>query len=213
MRAARAAGGRTRPLRRGSQPRLPVRLPRVGPRPREYGTLSIISRKVVDALLQPSRQGPRVHPHARLARLHPAAVEFVHAERREGRAPTRLRRLVRVAFDGMFFRTTVLLRLIVLPRLPHRPDRRRDRSSQRHLILHRRGPQRLYDPAGGRRAPQRLRHPDDKPVTLEIVGIAKQVKQWPDESADYVTCTRHCCRTRLATSICWSKRTPGGPRH
>jgi len=28
--------------------------------------------------------------------------------------------------------------------------------------------------------------PDDKPVTLEIVGVAKQVKQRPDESADYV---------------------------
>jgi putative ABC transport system permease protein len=28
--------------------------------------------------------------------------------------------------------------------------------------------------------------PDDKPVTLEIVGVAKQVKQRPDEPADYV---------------------------
>ena len=28
--------------------------------------------------------------------------------------------------------------------------------------------------------------PNDKPVTLEIVGVAKQVKQRPDESADYV---------------------------
>jgi putative ABC transport system permease protein len=28
--------------------------------------------------------------------------------------------------------------------------------------------------------------PNDKPVTLEIVGVAKQVKQRPDEAADYV---------------------------
>ncbi|HEX6391531.1 MAG TPA: hypothetical protein VFZ89_18850, partial [Solirubrobacteraceae bacterium] len=44
-----------------------------------------------------------------------ATISFSHAER-EGDAPSAygLRELVRVALDGMFFRTTVLLRWIVL---------------------------------------------------------------------------------------------------
>jgi polyisoprenyl-phosphate glycosyltransferase len=42
------------------------------------------------------------------------AIEIDHHERHAGRSGYTLERLVRVALDGMFFRSTVLLRLVVL---------------------------------------------------------------------------------------------------
>ncbi len=42
------------------------------------------------------------------------------------------------------------------------------------------------NPIGMQVSVQAVDSPNDKPVTLEIVGVAKQVKQRPDESADYV---------------------------
>jgi putative ABC transport system permease protein len=42
------------------------------------------------------------------------------------------------------------------------------------------------NPIGLQVAVKPVDSPDDKPVTLEIVGVAKQVKQRPDEAADYV---------------------------
>jgi glycosyltransferase involved in cell wall biosynthesis len=79
----------------------------------EFSTLSIISRKVVDALLQ---LGDRHREYLLMLDwlgFSSATVEFDHVGRSEGRSAYTWRRLVRVAFDGMFFRTTVLLRLIV----------------------------------------------------------------------------------------------------
>ena len=42
------------------------------------------------------------------------AVEIEHQDRHDGRSGYTLDRLIRVALDGMFFRSTVLLKLVVL---------------------------------------------------------------------------------------------------
>ena len=80
----------------------------------EYGTLTLLSRKVVDAFL-----GMRDRDREYLLMLDwlgfsHACVEFEHGERHSGGSAYTPRRLLRVAMDGMFFRTTVLLRVIVL---------------------------------------------------------------------------------------------------
>ncbi len=80
----------------------------------EFSTLSVISRKVVDALL---RLGDRDREYLLMLDwlgFSSATVEFDHVGRAQGQSSYTFRRLVRVAFDGMFFRTTVLLRAIVL---------------------------------------------------------------------------------------------------
>jgi dolichol-phosphate mannosyltransferase len=80
----------------------------------EYATLSLISRKVVDAVL---RIGDRDREYLLMLDwlgFSHTSVEFDHGERHEGESAYTLRRLLRVAVDGMFFRTTVLLRVIVL---------------------------------------------------------------------------------------------------
>jgi glycosyltransferase involved in cell wall biosynthesis len=80
----------------------------------EFSTLSVISRKVVDALLQ---LGDRHREYLLMLDwlgFSSATVEFDHEGRTEGESSYTLRRLARVALDGMFFRTTVLLRAIVL---------------------------------------------------------------------------------------------------
>ena len=80
----------------------------------EIGTLSILSRKVVDAYLE-LRDTEREFVIA-LAWLgfERATVPFEHARRPDGKSAYSLRRLSRVALGGMFFRTTVLLRWVVL---------------------------------------------------------------------------------------------------
>ena len=81
----------------------------------EFSTLSIISRKVVDAFLQLRDRDREYQLVLDWLGFSQATISFAHAER-EGDAPSAygLRELVRVALDGMFFRTTVLLRWIVL---------------------------------------------------------------------------------------------------
>jgi len=80
----------------------------------EIGTLSILSRKVVEAFLA-LRDAEREYVIA-LAWLgfERATVPFEHAERPSGRSSYSFGRLLRVALSGMFFRTTVLLRWVVL---------------------------------------------------------------------------------------------------
>jgi len=80
----------------------------------DVGTLSILSRKVVEAFLA-LRDVEREYVIA-LAWLgfERASVPFEHAPRHSGKSAYSLRRLSRVALSGMFFRTTVLLRWIVL---------------------------------------------------------------------------------------------------
>ena len=81
----------------------------------EFSTLSIISRKVVDAFLQLRDRDREYQLVLDWLGFSQATIGFAHAER-EGDAPSAygLRELLKVALDGMFFRTTVLLRWIVL---------------------------------------------------------------------------------------------------
>jgi glycosyltransferase involved in cell wall biosynthesis len=80
----------------------------------EYGTLSIISRKVVDAFLSLRERDREYQMMLDWLGFTQATIPFVHEERGSGTSSYTPRRLLKVAFDGMFFRTTVLLRLIVL---------------------------------------------------------------------------------------------------
>jgi dolichol-phosphate mannosyltransferase len=80
----------------------------------DYSNLSLLSRRVIDAFL-------RLHDRDREYMIaldwlgfDSTTVEIEHHERHTGESGYMLQRLVRVALDGMFFRSTVLLRLVVL---------------------------------------------------------------------------------------------------
>jgi polyisoprenyl-phosphate glycosyltransferase len=80
----------------------------------DYSNLSLLSRRVIDAFL-------RLHDRDREYMIaldwlgfDSTQVEIEHHERHTGESGYTLRRLIRVALDGMFFRSTVLLRLVVL---------------------------------------------------------------------------------------------------
>jgi polyisoprenyl-phosphate glycosyltransferase len=80
----------------------------------DYSNLSLLSRAVIDAFL-------RLHDRDREFMIaldwlgfSTTSIEIQHRERYHGQSSYTLRRLIRVAVDGMFFRTTVLLRLVVL---------------------------------------------------------------------------------------------------
>ncbi|MBV9682145.1 MAG: glycosyltransferase family 2 protein [Solirubrobacterales bacterium] len=80
----------------------------------DYSNLSLLSRRVVDAFL-------RLHDRDREYMIaldwlgfDSTQIEIDHHERHAGESGYTLRRLVQVALDGMFFRSTVLLRLVVL---------------------------------------------------------------------------------------------------
>ncbi len=79
----------------------------------DHGTLSLLSRKVVDAFLQVGD----VHREYLIVLdwlgFEQTTVEMEAAERHAGRSSYTFRRLTRVAIDGMFFQTTMLLRAIV----------------------------------------------------------------------------------------------------
>ena len=79
----------------------------------DYSNLSLLSRRVIDAFL-------RLHDRDREYMIaldwlgfDSTTIEIEHHERHAGRSGYTLRRLIRVAIDGMFFRSTVLLRLVV----------------------------------------------------------------------------------------------------
>jgi glycosyltransferase involved in cell wall biosynthesis len=80
----------------------------------EFSTLSMISRKVVDAFLELRDRDREYQLVLDWLGFSQATISFAHAER-EGDSPSAygLRQLLQVALDGMFFRTTVLLRWIV----------------------------------------------------------------------------------------------------
>ena len=80
----------------------------------DYSNLSLLSRRVVDAFL-------RLHDRDREYMIaldwlgfDSTSIEIEHHERHAGKSGYTFRRLVQVALDGMFFRSTVLLRLVVL---------------------------------------------------------------------------------------------------
>jgi len=80
----------------------------------DYSNLSLLSRRVIDAFL-------RLHDRDREYMIaldwlgfNSTSIEIEHHERHAGKSGYTFRRLVHVALDGMFFRSTVLLRLVVL---------------------------------------------------------------------------------------------------
>jgi len=79
----------------------------------EFSTLSIISRRVVDAFLMLRDQDREYQLVLDWLGFSQASISFAHSEREGSPSSYGLRQLVRVALDGMFFRTTVLLRAIV----------------------------------------------------------------------------------------------------
>jgi glycosyltransferase involved in cell wall biosynthesis len=82
--------------------------------PPDYSTLSLISRQVIDAFLRLHDQDREYMIALDWLGFDATAIEIDHAERHAGASSYTLRRLIAVALDGMFFRSTVLLRLVVL---------------------------------------------------------------------------------------------------
>jgi len=76
-------------------------------------TLSLLSRKAVTALLRLEDRDREYQLMLDWLGFRQAVLEFEHAERRDGRSSYTLRRLLRVGLAGMYFRTTVPLRVVV----------------------------------------------------------------------------------------------------
>lgn len=79
----------------------------------EFSTLSLISRKVVDGFLSMRDRDRQYMLILHWLGFRRTVVPLAHAERYEGKSSYTLSKLVRVAIDGMFFQTTVLLRWVV----------------------------------------------------------------------------------------------------
>jgi dolichol-phosphate mannosyltransferase len=80
----------------------------------DYSTLSLISRRVIDAFLRLRDRDREYMIALDWLGFDSTAIEIDHADRHAGESTYSLRHLVRVALDGMFFRSTVLLRVVVL---------------------------------------------------------------------------------------------------
>lgn len=80
----------------------------------DYSTLSLISRPVIDAFLALGDRDREYMIALDWLGFDATAVEIEHHVRHSGRSGYTLERLIQVALDGMFFRSTVLLRLVVL---------------------------------------------------------------------------------------------------
>jgi polyisoprenyl-phosphate glycosyltransferase len=80
----------------------------------DYSNLSLLSRRVVDAFLRLRDRDREYMIALDWLGFDSTTVEIEHHERHAGQSGYTLRRLIRAALDGMFFRSTVLLRLVVL---------------------------------------------------------------------------------------------------
>lgn len=80
----------------------------------DYSTLSLISRPVVDAFLRLRDRDREYMIALDWLGFDSTAIEIEHHERHAGKTGYTLERLLNVALDGMFFRSTVLLKLVVL---------------------------------------------------------------------------------------------------
>ncbi len=90
------------------------RLTRSSPTRPDYSNLSLLSRAVIDAFLRLQDRDREFMIALDWLGFSTTSIEIQHHERQHGQSSYTLRRLIRVAVDGMFFRTTVLLRLVVL---------------------------------------------------------------------------------------------------
>ncbi len=79
----------------------------------EYGTLSIVSRRVVDGYLSLKDADRHYLLILRWLGFESASIDVEHGERHEGRSSYTFSKLVQHAFDGLVFQTTKLLRWIV----------------------------------------------------------------------------------------------------
>jgi glycosyltransferase involved in cell wall biosynthesis len=80
----------------------------------DYSNLSLLSRRVIDAFLRLRDRDREFMIALDWLGFDSTAIEIDHHERHAGESGYTLQRLVRVALDGMFFRSTVLLRVVVL---------------------------------------------------------------------------------------------------
>lgn len=79
----------------------------------EYSTLSLLSRKVVDAFLEVRDRDRQYMLIVYWLGFDRAEIEIQHAERLAGKSSYSLRQLIQVGIEGFFFETTILLRWIV----------------------------------------------------------------------------------------------------
>lgn len=79
----------------------------------EFGSFSIISRKVIDAFLQFQDRERHYLFILQWVGFRTVSIEYEHGTRHSGSSSYDLRRLIAHAFDGIFFQTTILLRWIV----------------------------------------------------------------------------------------------------
>jgi glycosyltransferase involved in cell wall biosynthesis len=79
----------------------------------EYGTFSIISRKVVNAYLTMNDVNRHYLFILQWLGFRTTAIEYKHMKRYSGSSSYSLSRLFKHAFDGIFFQTTALLKAIV----------------------------------------------------------------------------------------------------
>ena len=80
----------------------------------DYSNLSLLSRRVVDAFLRLRDRDREYMIALDWLGFDSTSIEIEHHQRHAGESGYTIRRLFRVAVDGMFFRSTVLLRLVVL---------------------------------------------------------------------------------------------------
>lgn len=80
----------------------------------DYSNLCLLSRPVIDAFLRLRDRDREFMIALNWLGFSTTSIEIEHRQRHHGQSSYTLRRLIRVAVDGMFFRTTVLLRLVVL---------------------------------------------------------------------------------------------------
>jgi glycosyltransferase involved in cell wall biosynthesis len=80
----------------------------------DYSTLSLISRRVVNAYLTLRDQDREYMIALDWLGFSAVAIEIAHAHRHAGKSTYTVGRLFRVALNGMFFRSTLLLRLVIL---------------------------------------------------------------------------------------------------
>jgi glycosyltransferase involved in cell wall biosynthesis len=80
----------------------------------DYSTLSLISRQVVNAYLSLQDQDREYMITLDWLGFSAVAIEIAHADRHAGKSTYTLGRLFRVALNGMFFRSTLMLRLVIL---------------------------------------------------------------------------------------------------
>jgi polyisoprenyl-phosphate glycosyltransferase len=80
----------------------------------DYSTLSLISRQVIEAFLRLRDRDREYMIVLDWLGFDATAIEIDHHDRHGGRSGYTLERLMGVALDGLFFRSTVLLKLVVL---------------------------------------------------------------------------------------------------